>query len=184
MNSIGWRCREKVAFGLLLLVVLVCAGSASGFDGDRKGFAALLGLGYAPYGDWALPDYAVDRSADGMSVQLGIGWGFGAKDQFFLEAAGAGSDRNSYRAIRGITWYHFLSGEERSAFTALGLGLIHFDNCYRRIEYGPGVRLGGGYEILKQFLVGAYSTVGWTIAYDGDREFCTTLELNLTLLGY
>ena len=79
----------KFTKSLTVILAFVLAGSALGFDGNRKGFVLGGGLGFAPLVHWELassPSSDVSEGKAGAAVQILIGGAFDEHNMLVYEA--------------------------------------------------------------------------------------------------
>lgn len=162
--------------GLLLFVVLLLiAGSAMAFNGERKGFVLGGGLGFAPVSRWSVDmspygtgPYDFDETKAGVALHLVIGHAWDEHNMIVYEGNVTGyssedewDDRMVSQGFNGAAWYHYFGPAGKSAFTVGGLGFYVFHvEDFDANDPGFGVLLGGGYEFARHWQVGGYVSFG------------------------
>ncbi len=156
------------------MILLLVTSSASGFDGQRKGFVLGGGAGIVPVAHWKvdIAFFGLEGSADenrvGFGLQFVIGGAFDEHNMLVYEGNASGFssdllDESIAQGFNGAAWYHYFGDVGKSAFTALGLGLYYFQvGDYDPTNAGGAILLGGGYEFARHWQVGLYLTVGKT----------------------
>lgn len=158
---------------LVILVLLVAAGSSFGFDGQRKGFVLGGGLGFSPAthyeADVSILSFGagtVEETNIGLALHIVIGGAFDERNVLVYEANVVGSqaafgDQSVGQGFSGGTWYHYFGPVGRSVFSAVGLGFYTFKfEDLDGNDPGGGLLLGGGYEFARHWQIGVYATFG------------------------
>ena len=153
---------------VLVAVLLLMAGSVSGFNGERRGFVLGGGIGFAPVAKWSVEDF--DESKAGVAIHLVVGHAWNDFNMIVYEGNVAGFTVDSYsgeqtlsQGFNGAAWYHYFGPSGKSAYTVAGLGLYVFDkDDFGANDPGFGVLLGGGYEFSRHWQVGGYLSFGRT----------------------
>ena len=153
-----------------VILSILLAGSALGFDGDRKGFVLGGGLGIAPMAKWSVElgsdDY--DEENTGLALHILIGGAIDEKNMIVYEGNATAYttdilDKTAAQSFNGAVWYHYFGNTGKSAFTAVGLGFYSFKvEDFDANDPGLGILLGGGYEFSKHWQFGAYLSFGKT----------------------
>ncbi len=158
---------KKILFAFLL--IFICTSQSIAFDGERKGFIAGFGMGYASGGNPVLKSNDVELSLNGFGGNLFAGYCWDSKNMLLWENIGVlhfSSDiskGDAMKGINGITWYHYYKDKARTFFTVVGVGEYVTDVEIYNIEYrssGFGIVIGGGYEFSKQIQFGVYLLSG------------------------
>jgi hypothetical protein len=158
---------------LAVVLVLLLATPASGFDGLRKGFVLGAGVGLAPTASWNMKGGGDDSSVGGgFHFLIGYAW-----DEFNMIVYEGNVavystllDATATQGINSATWYHYFGPQGQSWFTAAGLGFYDFSTTRVTSEAiltdntNPGAALlvGGGFEFSRHVQAGVYVSVGKT----------------------
>ena len=169
----GFRMRNLQT--IVLTLTLLAASSASGFDGNRKGFVLGGGLGFAPVSSWSVdispffgPISSINETGAGIGLNLIIGHAWDEQNMIVYEGNVTGwksdfFDMTMSQGFNGGAWYHYFGIPGRSAFTTLGLGVYLFDGeDVTANDVGIGFLAGGGYEFARHWQVGGYFSLGRT----------------------
>jgi hypothetical protein len=149
------------------------AGSALGFDGDRKGFILGGGIGFAPISKWSVDvdffDINVGNAEEeepAFAVHIMIGGAFDEHNMLVYEGNATGFkskllDESISQGFSGAVWYHYFGQPGKTLFTALGLGVHVFQvGDYDAASPGGSLLLGAGYEFARHWQAGAYLSFG------------------------
>jgi len=163
------------------VVLFLAVGSASAFDGQRKGFMLGGGIGFAPVASWdgepvpvLFTEYDESKVAFAANVIIGYGW-----DEFNLIAfegnitsynSDLANDLTLTQGFGGVAWYHYFGPKGRSFFTTTGLGVYTFKGELEIEDFkvegeadpGFGWLVGAGYEFASHWQIGAYLSMGKT----------------------
>jgi len=168
----------KQALIVFTLLLTVAAGSATAFDGKRKGFVIGVGLGYSPSVKTEV-DAGTTSSAEGDFLRVAEGNEAGLAGQFLIGLGldeqnlivyegnmgyyyyeGLGFDGDDLQILQGfnaIVWYRYWGPVGSSFFTAAGAGLTYWDTNYSDVNTAElGFLLGAGYEFTPHLQLGAY----------------------------
>jgi len=175
---------------LSLIVGASFAAPASGWDCQRKGFVAGLGIGATPAAH--LERNARDYSAThtGVSGQILLGYAFTenwllAYDANLAFVRPDFTDTYSLPGVRCLSVYWYPGVVGRTFFVVGGVGRIlsqgaSFDGS---VDNGWGYQLGAGYEPIPHLQIGAYYFGGSTSDNDFDSRD-DVLNLLVTVVGY
>jgi hypothetical protein len=161
---------------ILVLAVVLLAGSASAFDNMRKGFVMGGGLGVAPVASWStsveiffVGSVTLDENNAGIGANIVIGYAWDEQNMIVYEANVAATksdffiDRQVGQGYSGPVWYHYFKPDDNSFFTAAGLGFYYFKvEDFEENDLGLAYLIGGGYEFARHVQVGAYLSGGKT----------------------
>ena len=159
---------------IVLITCLLLAGTALGFDGQRKGFVLGGGLGFAPVAHWEVDAnlFGLQGSAEedkfGVALQFVIGGAFDEHNMLVYEGNVAGfksdfGDEGIAQGFNGAAWYHYFGPVGKSFYTTVGLGFYYFKiGDYDATDPGGALLLGGGYEFSPHWQIGVSLTVGST----------------------
>lgn len=192
---------KKIA--AMLILMLPAFSSAAVFNGNRHGFVAGIGIGFAPHISWkstsdGLP-YVTGES--GFAAHWVLGYCFGQKDMVVYEGnhtwytssdvyRGANRQVSLLQALWGVSWYHYYGRAGRSVFTTLGAGIYLNSEAWSVASRGgTALMLGGGYEFARHFQVGLYYTFGEEMEFNifgssRDVRKAHHLSLLVTAMGY
>jgi hypothetical protein len=145
---------------LSVILVFFVAGSVLAFDGQRKG--PVLGIGFGAgsahfSGDASAYNRARDVSETEATttLQILLGWGIDQRNIFAVEMTVSVFKSKLFRrntvaeGITGLYWYHYFGREGRSWFINMGVGRYVFNPEDFPCVRGPGLLIGGGYEITR-----------------------------------
>jgi hypothetical protein len=189
---------------LSVIGLLLFAHSASGFDGERKGFVLGGGLGFAPVAEWTR-DYGQYSNRDnqaslGLHIIVGHAWddhnmivyegnatAFRQREQDVIPFPDEelpsllANDDVLGQGFNGAAWYHYYGEPGRTMFSTVGFGLYVFDHDSRLdSDPGYGVLFGGGYEFSRHWQAGAYFSFGET---EREGEAYKHVHLNVLVTG-
>lgn len=173
----------KTTTVVAVLLAIFLVSTATGFDGDRKGFVLGGGLGFAPVVKWSVEEsflghtvLKIDETRAGVGLNLLIGYAWDEKNMLVYEGNAVGyasefGDQTIAQGFNGGSWYHYFGRPGKSAFTVGGLGLYSFDR-ENSDQHDPGfaILLGGGYEFARHWQVGGYLSFGATSAHGLDYK--------------
>ena len=172
---------KKVLLGIVLLSILMTA-SASGFDGNRKGFVLGGGLGFSPLAKYSFVDpifntgLTIEEEKTGVALQFVIGYGWDEQNLIVYEGNVVGycSDyinKSMAQGFNGASWFHYYGLPGKSIYTTVGLGFYVFDvEDFDANDPGIGVLLGVGYEFSKHWQFGCNLGFGKTSDHGVDFE--------------
>lgn len=155
---------------VLVLILALCATSAFGFDGARKGFVlgGGLGFGYASVSVDNEPQYESLTNA-GVAGNFLIGYAWDEQNMVvFLRDAVVYSEQTIFggsltlvQGFSGVGYYHYFGLPGKSFYLTGGLGLQDWtplESGYTANDYGFGILGGGGYEFTPHVQVyGSFS---------------------------
>ncbi len=171
------KTKQLLIASLLGTVVLV--GSASSFDGKRKGFVLGGGLGSAPIGSSTLkiseiflledigsPSIEVDKVGAGASLFAGYAWDelnvIVLETNLIRYTSDSFYKRRVIQGFSGPVWYHYLQPQSSSLFTSLGIGLYFFDiKGFKKVDPGFGLMFGVGLELVRRVQIASFFSYGW-----------------------
>lgn len=155
---------------VVMLVVVCLAATASGFNGQRRGFVLGGGLGIAADSKYEADvlDANWESNGAGLGASFVIGGCFDGMNMLVYEGNVTSwkddlLDENISQGFNGAAWYHYYGQPGKSAFTTAGLGFYVFQaEHYEDNDPGFGMLLGGGYEFARHWQVGGYLSFGST----------------------
>lgn len=155
---------------LLLMVcmgVVLIAGTAVGFDGQRKGFVLGGGLGFAPAAKFSISGHSETNA--GVAAHFVIGYAWDNENMIVYEGNVAGynldlgwaGDRSVGQGFNGASYYHYFKPRGPAPFLTGGIGFYVFqiEDAHDQ-DPGAGALLGGGYAFTRHFQVGGYFSFG------------------------
>jgi hypothetical protein len=159
---------------LMVLAVIGLAGTAFGFDGNRRGFVLGGSFGFAPETGYSIKDHGLDENGSGFGLALIIGGSINEQNLIVYEGNVTSWNSDLFHAsvsqgFNGPAWYHYYGPTGRSAFSVLGLGMSVFGTEDENNDVGFGVLLGAGYEFSKHWQAGIYFSTGSTS--DGYNDY-------------
>ena len=147
--------------------MLLVPSGVEAFDGNRKGFVVGIGAGVAPVAKWSR-SFGINETQSGFAFNLVVGHGLSSKDLVVWSALGATNTSDVFvnQVVQGISsfqWYHFLSNQDQSFYTSIGIGVMVFQPDRGTTRQG-GIGFKGelGYEVEKHLLIGTYGILGQT----------------------
>ncbi len=179
-----------------IFILAALATSAEAFDGSRKGFSLVFGLGGGSLSadqEWSLlgQKFALDNSANGATLNLKIGYGL--SDQLLLSysttgttasmetidglIAGSTDEQDANFTIGGIGLIYYFSAAARSPFIDIALGISSWDDSENSFS-GGGASIGAGYEFKKNWT--AEIDYGFGSPSDKEQVFGETVSAEMT----
>lgn len=132
----------------------------------RKGFVIGLGFGFAPWahGSWGEPAEEYDQVMSGANFLVGYAWNNQSailllideamyEDTLYIYRNGELIHQNQVDIIQafvGFGYSHYFAPQPNSPFITVGIGLMEWvptEDFYQSCHAGPGILLGGGYEL-------------------------------------
>ncbi len=148
----------------IVLLVTAIAGSASAFNGLRKGFVLGGGLGYAPY--IKSSGFLSEDSEPGVGINILLGYAWDQYNMLVYEVNAAGCDERGEfvsQQFEGAAWYHYFGPQGKSFFTTVGIGFAYYTwDDYETDDRGGAYLVGGGYEFARHFQIALYFSGGKT----------------------
>ena len=150
---------------VLILILALCATSAFGFDGVRKGFVlgGGLGFGYASVSMDNAPGVESLTNAGGaVNFLIGYAWDeqnmlvFLRDGVIYSEETVWGGSLTLAQGFSGVGYFHYFGPLGKSFFMTGGLGLQDWtplESGYEANDYGFGILAGGGYEFTRHVQV-------------------------------
>jgi len=171
---------------ILLILLIISATSAWGFNGERKGFVLGGGLGIAPIIKTTLGSLEDKKSGIGLNLLIGYAWD--DQNMIVLEGNGGSFSLNNSKGtvtqgFSGAAWYHYFGPAGKSTYAIVGLGSYVYESkeifepdyfgslfyITRSHNMGLAILIGGGFEIARHWQVGGYISFGKTS--DGPIDF-------------
>lgn len=184
-------------FTLLPAALLALPCLAFSFDGNRRGFVGIFGLGAAPYTYWEQNAPEVDNSDFGYGFGLSVGYGWDNRNTILFNINGFAYNtelfQKDYTFVQGLysaQWNHYFSETYGSLFTTLGIGIRFFgitveddDRDISNGNRGFGYEAGIGYQFHKYLQAKICYSGGKTGCYDTDYRHHLVYAL-VELIGY
>jgi hypothetical protein len=159
---------------VLVMILVLCAASAFGFDGARKGFVigGGIGLGYATVSVNDVPGAETLTNFGGaLDFLIGYAWDeqnmivFLRDGVIYSEETVFGGSLTLAQGFSGVGYYHYFGLPGKSFFLTGGLGLQDWtplESGYEANDYGFGILGGGGYEFTPHVQVYGSLSFGQT----------------------
>ncbi|HKK21186.1 MAG TPA: hypothetical protein VJ983_06920 [candidate division Zixibacteria bacterium] len=186
----GNKARTAVVLASVL-VTLALTSSVTAFDGQRKGFVLGGGIGFAPRVAWSVSSLNETKTAFAGQILIGYGWNrsniivWDINPTIFnsdlVNRLHGGAKNRVGQVFDGIAWYHYFGENYRGVFATAAFGRYRFFYQSAGDTQGPAIRVGAGYEIVKQIQLGMYFSTGRTSnsGYTYHREQLTILATGL-----
>lgn len=155
-----------------MIVLATC--SVSAFDGDRQGFVAGGGLGFAPVADWSIGSFSsIGEKSSGVAVKAFVGYGYDDNFLIVLQRDGVfnknrtidNADENIFQGFTGVVLYYYFGEAGSSFFISSGVGVQDFrflDSDTDNYKSDFGYHIGAGYEFYEHIQLSGSYTYGKT----------------------
>ena len=166
---------KSIRVSVLVVLVILMAGSVWSFDGMRKGFVLGGGLGVSPIARVSLGD--LDESKVGVGAHIVIGYAWDEFNMLVYESNVTAYEIYSTsigQGFGGASWYHYFGPQGKSFFTVAGLGFCYYKEEDIDANDAKGAYLiGAGYEFTRHVQVSMYFSGGKTSVdfFGSDIEF-------------